>query len=352
MKFNKDIIISKDATITDALQQMDVVKKKLLLVLNNNQTFYSLLSIGDIQRAIINNKPFNTPIKQILRDSVTVAHENDKPEDIINHIRQKRNDFMPVIDDDNNIVKIIYWEDLFDEKQPFAQFDLPVIIMAGGKGTRLKPLTNVIPKPLIPINDKTIIEDIMDRFVAHGSNKFYLSVNYKADMMRYYFETIHNKDYCIEYFQENIPLGTAGSLHLLEEKISGTFFVSNCDIIINHDYSDILKYHKENYNEITLVAAIKNYTIPYGILNTVSDGLLDSIVEKPEMIFKINTGFYILEPSVLNEIPKGQFFHITDLIDKIQKKKRRVGVYPVSEGSWIDIGNWDDYLKSFKYKSI
>ena len=344
MNLYKKISIFKDATISDALKQMDAVKKKLLVVLSDDQTFLSIISIGDIQRAIINNSPINTPIVQILRDKVKVAHIYDNPEDIKNHIRQKRNDFMPVIDDFNRIVKVIFWEDLFKEKQEVGQFDLPIVIMAGGKGSRLKPLTNVIPKPLIPINDKTIIEDIMDRFVEHGCHDFYLSVNYKSDMIRYYFDKLNNSEYCINYFQEDKPLGTAGSLSLIKGKFNRTIFVSNCDILIDQDYSEILKYHNENKNQITIVAALKHYPIPYGTIETGDNGCLVKLTEKPELVFKINSGMYVLEPHVLDLIPDDRFLHITQLIEDISKQGMKVGVFPVTENSWKDMGSKSDYF--------
>jgi len=344
----KEISIYKEAAISDALKQMDAVKKKLLLVLNKDFTFHSLISIGDIQRAIIANLPVTTPIYKILRDEVMVAHINDNPEEIKNHIRQKRNDFMPVIDAENNIVNIIFWEDLFKERQSAIQFNLPVVIMAGGRGSRLKPLTNVIPKPLIPINEKTIIEDIMDRFVIHGCHQFYLSINYKAELIRYYFDNLNNVSYSIDYFQEEKPLGTAGSLSMLKGKINQTFFVSNCDILIDQDYSEILKYHRENKNDITIVAALKHYSIPYGTIETSDNGQLAKLTEKPELTFKINSGMYIIEPNVINKVPTDKVFHMTDLIDSMVLSGSKVGVFPVSEGSWEDIGELRGYLNLIK----
>lgn len=139
-------------------------------------------------------------------------------------------------------------------------------------------------------------------------------------------------------------MGTAGSLRLLKDKLHSTFFVSNCDILINENYGDILKYHQENSNELTVVAALKTYSIPYGTIITKENGLLESIEEKPNLSFKINTGLYILEPSVLEDIPN-KFFHITHLMEKLQKDGRRVGVYPISQNDWIDMGDWDEYLK-------
>jgi NDP-sugar pyrophosphorylase family protein len=220
--------------------------------------------------------------------------------------------------------------------------------MAGGKGTRLKPLTNILPKPLIPIGNKTIVEEIMDRFVDVGCNHFYMSINYKAETIKHYFGQLQNENYKIKYLHEEKSLGTAGSLSLVRDKISSTFFVSNCDIIVDEDYSEILKYHKQNENELTIVSALKHFPIPYGIIETGNAGIMTRIKEKPEFTFQINTGVYILEPHLLDEVPNNKFFHITDLIEKVQNRGGRVGVFPVSEGSWTDIGQWDEYVDYIK----
>ena len=341
----KHLIIGAQDSILSALKQMDSINKKLLVVYSENK-FKGLLSIGDIQRAIISNIPLDIAVSHIIRKNITIAHIDQSEKEIKELMLKYRMEFCPVIDYSGNMVRLIMWEELFQNEAPFSteKFDLPIVIMAGGQGTRLKPLTNIIPKPLIPIGEKTFMEDIMDRFVKCGSNNFYVSVNYKADVIKHYFSTLRDSSYRINYFQENVPLGTAGSLTLMRDKIHTTFFVSNCDIIINEDYSQILKYHKENKNELTVLAALKNYPIAYGVLYTKENGLLDSIVEKPDLTFKINTGLYILEPNLLDEIPEGQFYHITSLIDKLRKENRRIGVFPVSEKSWIDVGNWNEYF--------
>ncbi|WP_460545713.1 sugar phosphate nucleotidyltransferase, partial [Echinicola sediminis] len=150
----------------------------------------------------------------------------------------------------------------------------------------------------------------------------------------------------LNFFKEDKPLGTAGSLHLLKGKLKETFFVSNCDILIDEDYSQILKYHKENRNEITLVPALKHISIPYGTIETGENGVLENMAEKPNWTIKINAGLYVLEPSLIDEIPENEFFHITHLIEKVKKRNGRVGVFPVSEKSWKDIGEWDEYLRS------
>lgn len=338
-------VIDKDASLLDAFKKMDILDKKLLLV-QNKQKFLGLISAGDIQRAIIQNKPLETKISEVLRKNIRIGRPSDSVDFIKQMMLEYRMELCPVVDSDNNIIDIYYWEDVFKEKeiQPKNQFNLPVIVMAGGFGTRLKPLTNVLPKPLIPIGEKTIIEHIFQRFSKHGCNTFHISVNYKAELIEYYLKS-QNLPYSLSYFKEDKPMGTAGSLSLLKDKIKETFFVSNCDILIEQDYSEILDYHKSSKNDITIVAALKHYPIPYGTIESADNGQLVSLHEKPELTFKINSGMYILEPLVLSQIPENQFFHITHLIEKIQNNGGNVGVFPVSEKSWKDIGEWDEYLK-------
>lgn len=345
----KQISILFSMSIISALKKMDEVRRKLLIVVDQNSLFVGLLSIGDLQRAIIAGKSLETPIIEILRSDVKIASDKDNIEEVKSFMKKRRNDFMPIVNDAKQIVDVIFWEDLQANVAtiPIERFNLPVIIMAGGKGERLKPLTNVLPKPLIPIGSQSMLEDIMDRFFICGCDKFYISLNYKADFIKSYLVSA-NKPYSIFYFQEEKPLGTAGSLHLLKERIYSTFFVSNCDIIVNDDYSEILKYHREKQNEITIVAALKNYAIPYGILEAGKDGLLTNIQEKPNLAFKINTGMYILEPHLIEEIPEDTFYHITYLIESLMRQGRKVGVFPISEGSWTDIGNWKEYINFCK----
>ena len=346
--FSKVVNISIDVnnTILQGLKKMDQEGVKSLLVYSN-EIFLSLLTIGDIQRSIIKGVDLTSSIESIIDTKKIFANEKDDIEAIKKKMYGLKAECMPVLSDEGKLVNVYFWRDLFGIKQNQLRekIDLPVVIMAGGKGTRLRPLTNVLPKPLIPIGDQTMLEDIMDRFVESGCHDFYISVNYKAETIKQYFQNLRNPLYNISYFQEENPLGTAGSLHLLKDKINSTFFVSNCDIIIDEDYAEILRYHRQSGNEITVVAAIKNYAIPYGTLETGLSGRLQSIQEKPDITFKINTGMYILEPHLINEIPANEFYHITSLIDKLIKDDRKVGVFPINEGSWTDIGNWDEYMK-------
>lgn len=338
-------IVDLMSDIISALKKMDVEKTKMLFVFSNNH-FKGVLTIGDIQRAILNNVALTAPIQKILDPHKVYASPEESIDDIKAKMYKLRSECMPVVDENGELVEVYFWNELFsgNESLPKQQLNVPVVIMAGGKGTRLAPLTNIYPKPLIPIGEKTIVETIMDKFVSYGCNHFYISVNYKADMIKNYFDFIHNGSYHISYFQEDRPMGTAGSLRLLKDKLHSTFFVSNCDIMIYEDFANILNYHKENRNELTVVAAVKTFSIPYGTIQTKEDGLLESIEEKPNLSFKINTGLYILEPSLLDDIPD-DFFHITHLMEKLQHQGRRVGVYPISQNDWMDMGDWDEYMK-------
>lgn len=345
-----DLSISCNSTIMEAMKIMDKRRMKLLMVVDNNEDYLGLLSIGDLQRAIINNASMETSVSKIIKESPLVSFTDEDEESIKERMKYIRAEFMPILDRNSGaLIEVLFWDDVFSRHVPKTQerLNCPVVLMAGGKGTRLKPISNIIPKPLIPIGEKTMIEEIIGRFRDAGCSDFYLSVNYKKEMIEYYLNSIGNYE-TVKYFIEQKPLGTAGSLNLLKGKIHSTFFVSNCDILIDQDFHEVYEYHRTNNNEITLIAALRHFKIPYGILESGKDGLLEHMQEKPELTFKINAGVYILEPHLLNEIPENSFFHITDLIEKVRGRNGRVGVFPVSEKSWVDVGEWPEYIKTVR----
>lgn len=341
----KDRIISPSVTLLDAMKRMDEIKVKMLFVFDGDH-FEGIFTIGDIQRAIIKNVALNKPVSSIVDKNKKYVN----PDEDRNEVRKKmlaiRSECMPVVDTNGNLIDVYFWSDLFKHSEPQhrEKINLPVVIMAGGKGTRLKPLTNVIPKPLVPVGEKTILEVIMDQFESIGCHKFYMSVNYKADMMKYYLCQLDHK-YNIEFFMEDKPLGTIGSVSLLKGKITTPFFVSNCDSINEQDYRDVWDYHVNNHNDMTIVTMVKSFKIPYGVIETGEDGLMVNLKEKPEHTFQVNTGVYILNPELIDEIPEGELFHITHLMEKVKARGGRVGCFPVSEESWHDMGEWPEYLK-------
>lgn len=337
--------ISSSESLLSSLKQMDEEKVKMLFVFDKEH-FISILTIGDIQRAIVKNIALETPIAQVVDRNKKFAHMGEPMEVIREKMIRLRAECMPVLDLNGELEDVIFWRDLFENEETDLRhkIDLPVVIMAGGKGTRLKPITNVIPKPLVPVGDKTILEVIMNQFESIGCHKFYMSVNYKADMMKYYLSQLDHK-YDIEFFMEDKPLGTIGSVSLLRGKITTPFFVSNCDSINEQDYRDVWDYHVNNHNDMTIVTMVKSFKIPYGVIETGEDGLMTALKEKPEQTYQVNTGVYILNPDLIDEIPEGEFFHITHLMEKVQSRGGRVGCFPVSEHSWKDMGEWPEYLK-------
>lgn len=341
----KNRIISPTNTLLDAMKLMDEIKVKTLFVLNG-EDFEGIITLGDIQRAIINNVSLKEVVGTILNRKKIYGYLTEGEDVIKDKMRKMRAEVMPILDEQGELVDVCFWNDLFKKADltDREKINLPVVIMAGGKGMRLKPITNVIPKPLVPIGDKTILETIMDQFEEIGCTKFYMSVNYKADMMKYYLGQLDHK-YDIEFFQEEKPLGTIGSVSLLKDKINTPFFVSNCDSINDQDYRDVYDYHVQNHNDLTIVTMVKSFRIPYGVIETGEDGLMVSLSEKPELTYQVNTGVYILNPTCIDEIPVNEFFHITHLMEKIKARGGRVGCYPVSEHSWKDMGEWPEYLK-------
>ena len=338
-------VVLLDSSLLEAMKIMDRERVKTLFVLDGD-SFVGLLTLGDIQRAIIKNHSLSSPVRLCINKNKVYGYTTESEEMIKSKMRRMRAEVMPILNEKDELVDIWYWSDLFKKTEVVQResVNLPVVIMAGGKGTRLKPITNVIPKPLVPVGNKTILEEIMDCFEDIGCRKFFMSVNYKSEMIRFYLEQLDHK-YDIEFFMEDKPLGTIGSVSLLKGRIDTPFFVSNCDIVIDQDMRDVYNYHCENSNDLTIVTAVKSFRIPYGVIETGEDGLMTALKEKPELTYMINTGVYILNPTCINEIPRGEFFHITQLMERIKQRGGRVGCFPVSEHSWRDMGEWPEYLK-------
>lgn len=332
------------------MEALDKTAEKVLLVVDEKQKLIGALTDGDIRRHILKNQDLVGTIKDIYnKNPIYIFQEDYDQEKIKKVFTDKVINLIPILDRKHVIVDYITWEKVFgnNRKHEEQQLNIPVVIMAGGSGTRLAPFTKVLPKPLIPIDDKPIIDHIIDRFRKYGMNEFYMTIHHMSKIIRAYFEE-KNPDYSITFAEEDEPRGTAGSLKLLKDKLSKPFFVSNCDIIIETDYADIFSFHKKNTYDITLVASAKQYDIPYGVCELNGNGSLSCIKEKPRYNFLVNTGLYVLNPNVVDLIPDNGLFHITHLLDKIRENGGTVGVYPVSEKAWIDIGQWAEYRKALK----
>lgn len=342
-------LIKKNASVKEAMKQINQVGEKVLFVVDEKRKLLGSLTDGDIRRWILKEGSLENHINDIYYKKPIVVLKDYADEEVKELMLTQKIEWIPVVESDYEITDVLLWEEMFGDSflAPRETLSIPVVIMAGGKGTRLDPFTRILPKPLIPIGEKAIIDIIMEKFSRHGVKEFFVSINHKAKMIRSYFEEIANK-YKIHYIEEEEPLGTAGSLKFLKDRIKDSVMVSNCDIIIECDYSDIVKFHNNNNYQITIVGSLKHFTIPYGICEIENGGVLRNITEKPEYDYLVNTGMYVLKKDTLDFIPANQQFHITDLIKTVKSNGGRVGVFPIGEKSWIDIGQWDEYRKSLK----
>ena len=298
----KDLIILPDITIKQALKKLSLTGEKCLIVANEYYTLLGTLSDGDLRKAILKGAGISNSISAIYNSEPTVlVNGNYNIEQAKKLFAKYKFDLIPITDQKGKIIDALIWGDVFLDswQKKSRDLNIPVVIMAGGKGTRLEPFTKVLPKPLVPIHEKPVIEHIIERFTNAGVHEFILSINYKAHIMKAFFKEL-NPDYAIEFVEENKPLGTAGSLKLLEKKLKTPFLVTNCDIIIKIDYMDLYDFHQKNNYDITLVASLKKYTIPYGTCELNGEGHLKQINEKPEYDFLVNTGLYVLNPDVLH----------------------------------------------------
>lgn len=346
-RINK-VFISPDLHIKNALKKMDEAGEKILFAVGPGNVLLGALSDGDIRRWILKGGRLTAKASSVMNPKPHSLPEGYDPAEARRLVVEERFECVPVLDEKRRVKTAVWWFDFFKDKtQKAAKLGLPVVIMAGGKGTRLAPLTNILPKPLTPIGDSTITQHIIDRFAQYGCNKIYMSVNFKANLIKAYFSDAGPK-YRIKFVEEKKPLGTAGSLYLLRRRVKTTFFLSNCDVMVDADYSDIVNFHRERRNKITIVGSMKHFTIPYGVCDIKSGGDLVSVREKPDYDFLVNTGMYVMEPELFAHIPDNRLMHMPELIEKCLAGKIKVGVYPISDKSWVDTGQWEQLQETLQ----
>ncbi|MFA5276261.1 MAG: sugar phosphate nucleotidyltransferase [Candidatus Omnitrophota bacterium] len=345
---DKDILIQANGSIKDALKKLDRTAKKVILVVDNKNSLLGTLTDGDVRRYILSGKSLNSDIRDIYnKKPLFIKKEEFTSERIKKMLLQSNVGLIPIVDKGGKILDFVTWDQLFSEMPKANKVNIPVVIVAGGKGARLEPFTKVFPKPLIPIGDKPIVEIIIDEFKKQGVNRFYLTLNHKGEMVESYFKSVE-KDYKLSYIWEKTFLGTAGSLKLLDRRISDLFIVSNCDVLVKANFAEAVNSHQEQGAMLTILTSIQHHKIPYGVVKSREKGRVVSITEKPEYTLTVNTGVYILSKECLGFIPKNAIFDMTDLIEKLIKNKKAVITYPVNESDYIDIGQWEEYKNAIE----
>ncbi len=335
--YYKNYLITEDVKVIDAMKKLSEIGSKILFI-HDNFVLKASISDGDIRRYILKSGDLNENV---------IKAANHSPKYLINvnykdaekFMRQNLIEAVPILNDNNTITNIYFLNNNYIERH-FKKIDVPVVMMAGGKGTRLYPYTKVLPKPLIPVGDIPIAERIINQFYNGGCKNFYLIVNHMKNMIKSYFNDI-DKPYNIQFLDEYEPLGTGGGLIYLKGLINSTFILTNCDVLLNVDYSNILEHHNDNNNLITMIVAEQKIQVPYGVVEFDNNNKITSMKEKPIIKYYTNTGCYIVNPKVLEDLNEKKSVDFPDMIDKYRNKGENIGVYTISEDSFIDMGELD-----------
>ena len=349
----KPYTIGRKSSVKIAMQQLDAIGSKILFVVDGSGRLIGSLTDGDIRRWILKNGMLSGSVDSACNKKPFAVGKEYGIDEVKAVMTRQKIPMIPVVDGKRRLVDVLMWDAIFGTVgiRVRRQMSIPVVIMAGGKGTRLDPFTRILPKALIPIGEKPVIEVIIDRFRDYGITSFHVSINHKSRMIKAYFEEVRPA-YDVFFLEETKPLGTAGGLSLLKGKVNGDIFVINCDILIESDLAEIVDFHRKRNLDVTLIGALRHYRLPYGVCEINGAGNLKGIKEKPEFDLLVNTGFYLLKSSVLNAIPNDTRTDMTDLIDKLRKQRKKIGVFPISERSWIDVGEWEEFKKASAILSV
>lgn len=340
----ESIIIDRNLSFRDALAKLDATGQQILLVVDTDKRLCGVVTDGDFRRFILKNQSLDLSVAEIMNTEFMSLPQKEigKAQRIlqgspINHL--------PILDYHGRVVDLVSSLDFVKGRPEYRT--IPVVIMAGGKGSRLNPLTKIIPKPLMPVGDKTMIELIIDNFSTNGLSEFYIVVNYKKELIKSYF--VENKlQHKVKFVEEEEYGGTAGGLSLLKGLIESTFVVTNCDIIAKLNYGNMLDWHFEHGAELTILGIRKRVDIPYGVIGINDESYVTSIDEKPYYNFMIVSGVYILEPSLLEYIPRNEPYDMNKLIEDCLKSDKIITCYPM-DGGWLDMGQFEEYRQLLKH---
>ena len=328
-------------SVKEAIEKMTDNMIKAVIVVDDSGTVRGLFSNGDMRAFFLKGGSLSANIMEAMNHNPGLYYSRTEVEE---ERRTRFRIIYPIVNDERKLIDVIYGED-FENKDSGKINDslktIPLVIMAGGKGTRLYPYTKILPKPLIPIGDVTITERIIDSFLRFGVEKVFMVLNYKSNMIKAYMNDIE-KTYLVEYCDETEFLGTGGGLKLLDGRIHSTFILSNCDTLLDADYECAYITHKKKKNLITFMCAMKNMIIPYGVMETNDDGNIVAMKEKPDYSYLVNTGVYFIEPEVIDFINPNENIGLPDLASRIMKFGGKVGVFPISERAWMDMGQFSE----------
>lgn len=343
-----DNTLSISSSLYDAIKAIEATDKRLAVVLSIEKLVVGTLTDGDIRRHILSNYSLGDTVENAMNNKPVIANVNLSDSELKSILRNNNIRSIPLVDKKNKYIRTLHENELINDDSKLLQENFSAaVIMAGGEGRRLRPLTNQVPKPMVDINGIPLLERQIRKLSKMGIPEIYISINYLGDIIQTHFEDGSKFGTKILYLKETKKLGTAGALALLPEfKKNQEILVMNGDILTASDFINLFHFHKDHNASITLSAIDYHIDIPFGVIKQ-KLSRVESIIEKPSQHFFCNAGIYALSSNILNKIPNNSFFNMTDLIDKCLLEKDEVSVFPVHE-YWSDIGTVEDLNKARK----
>lgn len=337
MKNWKQALLFPHNTIMEAIKNIDETGLQITLIVEDDNKLIGIVTDGDIRRAILKGLSLEQPVSTIMNSKPITENSNTSDQDLLSLMQRKSIRQIPILDHQGKVIRLALLNELLQANKK----DNWVILMAGGLGTRLAPLTNDCPKPLLKIGGKPILENILNGFINYGFENFFISVNYKSHMIEDYFGDGSKWGVKIKYIREDKRLGTAGSLSLLSEKPDQPFFVMNGDLLTKVNFLNMLSFHQEHESSGTMAVRDYDVQIPFGVVET-SNYQITALKEKPLYKFHVNAGIYLLEPSCLDLIPHNQFYDMPTLFEELMAKNLSTIAFPIWE-YWLDVGRMNDF---------
>ena len=340
MKDWKKAFLKDTSTMRDAMEAIDRISLQIVASVDAEYRLVGTVTDGDIRRGILKGLPFTSPVRKIMRENPRSAKVDQTREAILGLMKQIKIHQIPILNNEGKLVGI----EILDELLTAPSRENWVVLMAGGLGARLRPLTDAVPKPMIPIGQKPILETILENFIEYGFKNFFLSVHYKDHVIRNYFGDGSRWGVNIQSLSDDERRGTAGALSLLPGKPTEPIVVMNGDLLTKINFAQLLNFHTEHKLSATMCVREYDFQVPYGVL-TLEGNLIKSIEEKPTQNFFVNAGIYVLEPQALKAIPKGKFYDMPQLFKDLMAKGSATAAFPIRE-YWIDIGHMRDLIRA------
>ena len=332
----KSLTVDQNATLLQTIEAINAGAKQIALVVDENSKLLGTVTDGDVRRGLLRGLGLDASVAEVMNKAPHVASPEEDPQEVMAREFSKSIHQLPVIDASGKLIGLLTDQDMLVA----AEISTPVVLMAGGKGVRLFPLTKDVPKPMLKIGDQPIIEIILRKLHAQGFRNIYISVNYLAEVIREHISDGAWLGLKVTYLEETQPLGTAGALGQLAGKIGEPFVVMNSDLLTNCDLRQVVKFHKKLAAKATLGVREYSFQVPYGVVN-IDGNEVESISEKPVHRSMVSAGIYVLDPSTLDLIPKDEFCDMPTLLDSVKSAGEKVVAFPIHE-SWLDIGRHDD----------